>query len=172
MPYGDLDTCLVTGTYRIPDGTTTGKPATGTVRFQFPSTLLAVRDPDSDLIVVPQELTAQLNSLGQLYLTDPDVPGIVLPVTNDPDVFPTGFTYHVIEHITNAVARTTDREYDILIDVALSGGTLDLADVVNAIPLPDVSGYVLIIAFNDLVHRVEILEGGTVGGGIDGGVEL
>ncbi len=162
MPFADLDTVLVTGTYLMPDGSNTGIPASGTVVFAFPDTLLAILDPASDLIVVPRTITATLNSLGQIVSGTPATVGVTLPATNDPDVNPTDWTVQVTENI-NGASGNRPRVYSIEIPIGLAGSTLDLADAVVVAPLEGFSSYALQSEFLALLARVEAIENSGLG---------
>lgn len=87
---GDLNARLVTGHYQLLDGT----PVQGVVKFATKTVLL---DANSDLILLPETFTATLDETGAF--------SILLPVTDDPDISPIGWTYTVTEVFTNATGR-------------------------------------------------------------------
>lgn len=121
MPFVDLGTIAVTGTYLMFDET----PARGTVIFDTPAALTALLDPAGNQIVVPKTIKVKLNTNGHF--------SVDLPATNDPDIGPT-FTYQVTENIKGA-SGSRPRVYNITVPITSAGGTLDLADAVIVAPL-------------------------------------
>lgn len=143
----NLTTVAVSGTYVD----ISGNPVAGQIKFT-PRAIL--KDPDADMIIVPKVVSITLDETGSF--------AVILPVTDDPDVLPTGWTYYVEE------AFPRGRSYDIELP---SGGSINLADVAPAVPSTGEGGsdYVLLSIFNTLVVRVEALETtvDTVAGIID-----
>lgn len=161
MAWGDLNAVTITGDFTYPDGTGTGAVPTGTVTFDFPPSLLSIRDPASNLIVVPRRVLGRLDASGLLKL--PSGAALILPASDDPDVNPTGWTYHVIETITAGGVQSVN-PYDITVPVASAGGTLDLADITQVTPLDGFSAFVTQAAFDALAATVAALAGGSAGG--------
>lgn len=87
---GDLNARHVTGHYELLDGT----PVRGTIKFTARTVLM---DATSDLILMPETYTATLDDTGSF--------DILLPVTDDPDITPIGWTYTVTETFANAAGR-------------------------------------------------------------------
>lgn len=102
---GDLNQRTVTGHYM-----TVGDIAViGTVTFDA-STVLD--DAGSDLVLLGQVFTATLDDTGTFSIS--------LPVGDDPDITPTGWTYLVTERFDNATGRAP---YHVL--VPYDDGTTD-----------------------------------------------
>jgi hypothetical protein len=109
--YVALTAVDVRGKYVISDGVTA---ATGSVTFQLTESL---ENPTEGLIVVPNPVTAVLDSSGEFVIS--------LAATDDTGTTPAGVQYRVTEKITGA----QDRSYliDVLVEDAGSG--IDLVDV-------------------------------------------
>lgn len=118
-----------------------GSPIAGQVKFT-PRTILT--DPVANQIIIPKTITVDLDANGSFTL--------VLPVTDDADVTPTGFTYRVEE------AFTGGRVYDITLPS--SPATQNLADMAPAVPQgsTEASTYVLLSTFGALETRVGVVE--------------
>jgi len=144
MPFTDLDTVTITGTWL----TFKNVPATGNVTFTTSPALQALVDSSANQIVIPVKLGATLDGSGHI--------SVVVPATDDPDLTPSGFTYVVTETITDATGGP--RVYEITVPLASAGGTLDLADVSPVVSLPTISAYALLADFLALEARVEVLE--------------
>lgn len=114
-PPANWTPITVTGTYIHPDGSF----ATGTVTFTSEPYL---RDPDLDLIVVPQPVQVTLNGSGHFTTT--------LMATDDPDIDPS-FFYTVTEVIGG---KTTSFALEVPKDTI--GGVMDLADVDRNATIP------------------------------------
>lgn len=107
----DWTLVTVQGLYLQLDGT----PASGRVTFT-PSPTHVV-DAASHTIVVGTPIIAVLDGTGAFT--------VQLPVSDDPDTTPSGWTYKVAE-ATGSVKRS----YDIVVPVDTPGGVINLADVV------------------------------------------
>lgn len=118
-----------------------GAPIAGQVKFT-PRAILT--DPVANQIIIPKTVTVDLDANGAFT--------VVLPVTDDTDVTPTGFTYRVEE------AFTGGRVYDITLPSSPS--TQNLADVVPAVPQgsTEATTYVLLSTFGTLESRVGTVE--------------
>lgn len=121
MPLpADLATITVTGTYVD----FRGNPVNGDVQFT-PATTLA--DPGGDVIVAAVPIVRSLDGAGHFE--------VELPVTDDAEATPTGFTYEVWERFEGG------RRYAIELPAAL-GSEVDLADLSPAVEMPGVVTYV------------------------------
>lgn len=109
MPFANLNTITITGTYIRSDQST----AHGTVTFDM--TVETLLDPTGHQIVVPKHFVARIIH-GAI--------SIDLPATDDPNINPTGWAYTVIEHVEGA----QEVVYQIAVPVSSPGGTIDLAD--------------------------------------------
>lgn len=119
-----LATKTLHGKYTNVDGT----PAIGAVTFTTaPYTLRAQGD---DTIIPISNRLANLDEDGEFTLTD-------FASTNDPDVAPVGWVWTVTEVIVGAPLRT----YQISIPYD-AVGTLELADLIPAVPAPTMGDYV------------------------------
>ncbi|MFI5840537.1 hypothetical protein ACIA8K_12595 [Catenuloplanes sp. NPDC051500] len=118
-----LATKTVTGRFIThPDGT----PAKGTVKF---TSKLFVQGPADDLILTPFEAKLTLDSTGGFSL--------VLPATDDPDWVPVGWRYSV-------VAMVAGKSLKAELALPVSGpDVVDLADVLDASPVPEAPGFCL-----------------------------
>ena len=98
-----LDLIRVVGRFAFYDDS----PATGSITFTA-TPILA--DGVNNVILFPKIITA---TLGGPYPWGGTAPagsfGALVPASNDPDVSPTGWTWHVVENITSG------REYDVII---------------------------------------------------------
>lgn len=101
----DFATTRVFGTFVNPNGTA----AKGTVTF-VPNLTKPLRSASTSTMVVPTALQVTLDAAG---LLDADVPS-----TNDPDITPTGWTYHVVVRLTSL-----EREFDLSVP---TGADIDL----------------------------------------------
>lgn len=104
-----LSTCTVSGSYVD----LTGTPIAGQVGFTSRAILT---DSVNNQILINKRITATLDANGSF--------SVVLPVTDDPDLTPSGFTYLVEELF--AGGRTFD------MNIPSSATTLNLADVAPA----------------------------------------
>lgn len=131
----NLATVTVSGTYVDIQG----NAIAGQVKFTPRAILI---DPAADQTIIPKTITVTLDVNGGF--------SVVLPVTDDPDLTPTGFTYRVEESFSGG------RSYDITIPS--SPVTLNLADVVPALP-NDGSGtnYVLLSQYTSLNAQVQTM---------------
>lgn len=145
MPFVDLDKIIVTGTYLMFDETA----AAGSISFTPEADLREVRDPAGNQIIVPNQISASFDGTGHFSVT--------LPASNDPDVDPTNWTYHVVVTIPARSGNRTD-EFDVSIPYTAAGGTIDMADLTPVSPLGGFSSYALEADFLLLEARVAALE--------------
>ena len=101
----DFSTTRVFGTFVNPNGSA----AKGSVTF-IPNLTKPLRSASTSTMVMPTALQATLDDAG---LLDVDVPS-----TNDPDITPASWTYHVVVRITNL-----QREFDMAVP---TGADIDL----------------------------------------------
>lgn len=129
----NLTVVTVSGTYVDVQG----NAIPGQVKFT-PRAILT--DSAYDQIIIPKTITVTLDSNGSFSVS--------LPVTDDPDILPTGFTYYVEE------AFSGGRTYDISIPVV--SGNINLADVVPASASSGVTSlYVSLASYNSLNTQVQ-----------------
>lgn len=129
----NLTTVTVSGTYVDIQG----NAVAGQIKFT-PRAILT--DPVADQIIIPNTITATLDNAGSFSVT--------LPVTDDPDLVPSGFTYLVEE------AFDGGRTYDIAIPVF--AGNINLADVVPASASSGVTSlYVSLATYNTINSQVQ-----------------
>lgn len=93
----DFSTTRVFGTFVNPNGSA----AKGSVTF-VPNLTKPLRSASTSTMIMPTALQAMLDDAG---LLDVDVPS-----TNDPDITPSGWTYHVVVRVTNF-----EREFDMTV---------------------------------------------------------
>lgn len=101
-----------------------GEPASGKVIF---TSSFSVRDESSNDIVIPVRIEATLDSNGEFDIT--------LPSTDDPDIDPSGWSYHVTETFIGWT-----EQYDIVVPFD-HVGTLEMSDVPRVQPLYPVSEF-------------------------------
>lgn len=111
----NLTSVIVRGTFINPEG----EPSIGTVSFQ-PSSWL--NNSGANVSIPNSVVTKTLGTAGDFSAT--------LPVTDDPDVSPSGWVYTVRE-VVDGQARNYDIE---LPGTATPGGTIYLADLVPSMP--------------------------------------
>lgn len=119
----DLTTVIVTGRWLNLDQS----PASGTVSFLGKYTLSNLVD---NTFVIVGKIDAELDVNGQI--------SVVLPAGNDPDWTPAGWTYTVIEQISD---RPSDISYSFLLSTA-DAPTIDLTHVVPIPPVTPVVAYI------------------------------
>lgn len=112
----DFDSIEVFGTYVTVDGS----PADGLITFTATTRL---RSAATDTAVLPSSVSVGLDMNGSF--------SIDLPITNDPDIAPTGWVWHVTERFGPEATPYYRREYDML---APSGAPIDLTGVQPAGP--------------------------------------
>lgn len=108
----------VFGTYLQFDGS----PAVGSVTFESAYAVHVDGDDGKPVCVLPRLLTVPLDASGH-FETD-------LPTTDDPDITPTGWAYHVREQIAGG------REFDMF---AVTGADINLVTAVPVVPVPDLA---------------------------------
>lgn len=118
-----------------------GNPIAGQVKFTIVPVLV---NSDDDSIIIPSTVTVDLDAQGGF--------AVVLPVTDDPDLDPTNFTYRVEE------AFPRGRTYDIQVPTS-STSPINLADIVPAVASSgSYANFVLLSDFNALASRVTAAE--------------
>lgn len=94
-----------------------GNPLSGTVRFdKSPVVEVAV----DGVIVTPSAIVVTLDATGSF--------SVLIPSTDDPDISPTGWSWHVTECVPN-------KGQSYYIDVPYNGGPINLASAVRVVPL-------------------------------------
>ena len=141
----DLTTVIVTGTWVNLDAT----PASGTVTFAGKYTLSNMVD---NTFVIIDQITVPLDASGHI--------SVVLPVADDPQWFPQGWTYSVTERISD---RPADNNYSILLTSAMAP-TVDLSTLSPVPPSGTPAIYVLLSSVNQ--------PGGVAGLDTHGGMHL
>lgn len=101
-----------------------GAPASGKVTF---SSSFSLRDAESNEIIIPVRIEATLDSNGEFTVN--------LPATDDPDIDPSGWSYHVVESFIG-----WSEQYDIVVPFD-HVGTLEMSDVPRVQPLYPVSEF-------------------------------
>lgn len=150
----DLTTVIVTGTWLNLDGT----PATGTVTFAGGYTIS--NQVDNTFVIIDQ-IEVTLDIAGHI--------SVPLPAGNDPDWFPSGWTYSVVERISD---RPALRSYSFLLDEA-DAPTIDLTHVSPVPPSGTPTIYVLLssvaqpngVASLDNTGNVPLSQLANAGGG-------
>lgn len=134
----NLSTVTVSGTYVDLQG----NAIAGQIKFT-PRTVIT--DPVADQIIIPSTITVTLDSNGSF--------SALIPVTDDPSVVPSGFTYTVEE------AFSGGRTYDIEVPASTAGGSLNLADINSALPQTGSSTlYVSQQQYNSIDARIDDIE--------------
>jgi hypothetical protein len=118
----------VSGTYYKNDGTF----ESGTVTF---AREVYLRSATDDAIILPGTKTATLNVSGSFVIS--------LPVTDDPDYLPIGWTYTVTETLSSG-----SRQYTITLPVA--SGNVNLADIAPVFTPSQGTAYVLVTSVGDV----------------------
>lgn len=118
---GSFTTVPVTGTYFGLDQ----RALSGTVRFTMSAPQPLVNTTDQ-VVVMPVEVDA--------YLVDGRFE-VDLPATDDPDVIPADFTYHVVETLVDADGEDAGgRAFDMAVPTA--AGVIDLSNTTQVTPSP------------------------------------
>jgi hypothetical protein len=141
---GNLSTITVTGKYLD----FTGSPIAGQVKFTLSQVLI---DSAADTIIIPSTVTADLNSSGAF--------SAVVPITNDPDISPSAFSYLFEE------AFIGGSSYTITLTSSL-GASVDISDLRANAELGDFTNPVSYDVFQLLVDRVEQEEEDNNGGNV------
>ena len=115
-------TVRVFGTYKRFD---MGEAAHGAVTFE--PVLVTAPEGAGRTVVLPKPRTVTLDAAGKI--------DIQLPATDDPDIAPTGWAYHVTEKIGRSEARA------YFIHVPLAGGDIDLATAPQVVPIDPMVAY-------------------------------
>lgn len=100
-----------------------GLPNVGSVWFDSNSAVFATDDLGQPVLVVPRRIEVDLDDTGAF--------SVMLPVTDDVDINPVGWTYQVREQMPGGRA-------DFSIDVPSSQTTINLLTWAQATPVPDV----------------------------------
>ena len=124
-----LSTCTVAGTY-VDLG---GNPVRGSLTFK-PQTVL--KEPNLKIILIPTAIVKTLDATGAV--------SIVLPVTTDPDVEPEPFIYEITENFSGG------RTFAVSLPLSLAGQTVNLADLLPALPASQAANYISVDQYNAL----------------------
>lgn len=119
-----LNLVTVHATYPVHPG---GAAETGSVTF-YPG-VRHLQVPAADAIVTLSPVKATLDATGAI--------SVQLPATNDPDTSPTGWTWRVVEDLAGRPVRSR------FIALDHAAGTVELADIPDAVPGPAVVTYAL-----------------------------
>lgn len=124
MPITGGKTIIVTGKYI---NFISGAGETGSVLF-IPSVPSLSDTVDSEFLTVPPFVAVLPGTLGgSPNSSGPGTFSIVLPTTDNTELVPGGFSYTIIERVTNMAQRTTK---NVLIPSTL-GSTVDLTVVLH-----------------------------------------
>lgn len=143
-----------------------GAALTGKLRIK-PNATGPMKDPQATMPVesFPVEFVVNINATQQMIPNAVGTPvqtnvgyaSFELPVSNDPDIAGSGFTYTVTEEFDGGV---TGRTYTLFVDKDAPGGLIRLQDITPTSPTPQqVISSVTIAAFDALEARVDVLEG-------------
>lgn len=133
IPGTDLNLITVTGTFLV--GQTGAFPNTAPAQSNvvFAPAQRRLRDeeavPTDGRIIVLDPVTAHFDATGKLMeaggasaALDP----FIVAAANDPDVDPTGWTYHITETVNGSIVA----EYDAIIPYDAAGSTIDITQLV------------------------------------------
>lgn len=152
MPFADLTTVIVTGTYLGFDGI----PAWGTVTFDAPTGVNSLLDPVGHQIVVPRRLVARLDLDGHI--------SIAVPATDDPDLLPQGWTFTVTEVIFDPSATLQGQGgglnvYQIEVPYDTVDGTLDLSQAPHVGASNGQGGSIVVESIDDVLFWMGVYDG-------------
>ena len=142
----DYDSVEVRGRYTYLDGS----PARGVIRFTGKSPAVSSA---TKTIIMPATISVTLEDDGHFTVS--------LPATDDPDILPNGWTYTVVEQLTNGGGRT----YEIDVPLSASALGIDLADVAPASSAGgNPTAFVTLSSFQDLQTSLESQMSSVVNG--------
>lgn len=133
IPGTDLNLITITGTFIV--GQTGAPPSTTPSQSNvvFTPSQRRLRDeevpPTDGRVIVLDPFVANFDAAGELMEpggTSAALDPFVVTATNDPDVDPTGWTFHVTETINGAVVA----DYDAIIPFDAAGSTVDITELV------------------------------------------
>jgi hypothetical protein len=133
-----LSTATITGTYVD----LSGNPVRGSISFT-PQTI--IKELALNVIIIPTIIQETFDANGSFSLT--------LPCTNDPDVTPEPFVYVLEENFTGG------RSFGIALPISIAGTTVNLADLLPALPASDAANYVSIDQYTTLLGRYTTANG-------------
>lgn len=127
-----LQTATITGTYVD----LSGNPVRGSITFTA-NTIL--KETAANVIIIPVVIVKEFDANGSFTIT--------LPCTNDPDVTPEPFAYAITENFTGG------RSFGIGLPISIAGTTINLADVLPALPSGEAVNYVSLDQYSALNTR-------------------
>jgi len=127
-----LSTCTIQGTYVDLNG----NPVRGSLIFK-PQTIL--KELALNVILIPVAIVKELDANGSV--------NIVLPVTSDPDVTPQPFIYEITENFSGG------RTFAVALPLSLAGTTVNLADLLPALPSAQASNFISVDQYLALQAR-------------------
>lgn len=134
----DYDTVQVRGKFTYLDGT----PARGVIRF---TGKIPAVSASSKTIIMPATISVTLEDDGTFVVN--------LPATNDPDIQPNGWTYNVLEMLTNGGGRT----YEIDVPLSAKAAGIDLSDIAPAdARLGDPTAFATLSRFEEYRGQVDM----------------
>lgn len=134
----NLSTATVIGTYVD----LSGNPVRGSISFT-PQTIL--KDTTLNVIVIPTIIAKTFDANGSFTIT--------LPCTNDPDVVPQPFVYTLEENFAGG------RSFSIALPISIAGTTVNLADLLPALPESEAASYVTVDQYTTLLGRYTTANG-------------
>lgn len=146
MPFVDLNTIVVTGTYLSFDAT----PGWGTVTFESPTNFASLLDPTGIQIVVPTKTVAKLDENGHI--------SVVLPATDDPDLTPQGWTFTVTEDIDDTDGHHRN-VYQIEVPWDTPGGTFDLSSAPHVGASGGQGSSITVLPLDDVLFWMGVYDG-------------
>lgn len=133
-----LSTATITGTYVD----LSGNPVRGSITFKANT---IIKDVTLNVIIIPVSIVKTFDANGSFTVT--------LPCTNDPDVTPEPFAYAVEENFGGG------RSFGIGLPISIAGTTINLADILPALPAGEATAYVSLDQYATLDTRYQDANG-------------
>jgi hypothetical protein len=134
----NLSTATIIGTYVD----LSGNPVRGSISFK-PQTI--IKDTVLNVIVIPTIIVKTFDANGSFTVT--------LPCTNDPDVAPQPFVYTLEENFSGG------RSFSIALPISIADTTVNLADLLPALPVAEAASYVTVDQYSALTARYSTANG-------------